>query len=106
MTTARSWRSECSRDSRPSSKCRTPMTRILGLSIAAAVGVGLVMLSHHPASAKTSCAMREDLAGNPGIAWADLRAACDAEQKAYEQQDPVGYHWFTNAGNGFTGFPY
>jgi hypothetical protein len=40
------------------------------------------------------------------VRWADLRAACDDEQAAYKQKDPVGYNWFINAGNGFTGFPY
>lgn len=109
MTIAHSLRREWHRDFRPSSMgCspQTPMARICGLLTAAGFGAALVMLTVQPASAKTACAMREDLAGNPGVTWADLRAACEDEQKAYEQQDPVGYHWFTNAGNGFTGFPY
>lgn len=50
--------------------------------------------------------MRADLAGNPDLSWADLRAACYAEQQSYKEKNPVGYHWFINAGNGFSGFPY
>ncbi|MEI9806063.1 MAG: hypothetical protein WDN48_18905 [Pseudolabrys sp.] len=56
--------------------------------------------------AQMTCAMRDNLAANPNLRWADLRAACDDAQAAYKQKDPVGYNWFINAGNGFTGFPY
>ena len=56
--------------------------------------------------AQTTCSMRADLASNPGARWADLRAACEADQAAYKQKDPVGFNWFANAGNGFSGFPY
>ena len=42
----------------------------------------------------------------PRCALGDLRAACEADQTAYKQKDPVGFNWFANAGNGFSGFPY
>jgi mono/diheme cytochrome c family protein len=64
----------------------------------------MVLASH--AHAETACAMRADLAGNLGLSWADLRAACYAEQVSYKQKNSVGFHWFVNAGNGFTGVPY
>src|SRR3954451_21868538 len=50
--------------------------------------------------------MRTDLAANAGIDWKGLRAACEAEQAAYKQSNPVGFSWFANAANGFSGFPY
>jgi hypothetical protein len=50
--------------------------------------------------------MRGDLAANPGVSWPALRAACEADQTAYKQKDPVGFNWFVNAGNGFAGVPY
>ncbi|MFT7528742.1 MAG: hypothetical protein ACI9LY_003906 [Arenicella sp.] len=31
--------------------------------------------------------------------------ACDSEIEKYQQSDPVGYTWFTNAANGFAGTP-
>ena len=58
------------------------------------------------AQTTTSCAMREDLTGHPDVSWADLRAACRAEQQAYEKDNPVGFTWFANAANGFAGVPY
>jgi hypothetical protein len=56
--------------------------------------------------AQTICAMRADLASNSGARWADLRAACDSDQMSYKQRNPIGFNWFANAGNGFSGFPY
>jgi hypothetical protein len=58
------------------------------------------------ALAQATCSMRGDLASNANMHWEDLRAACDAEQAAFKQKDPVGFSWFANAANGFSGFPY
>jgi hypothetical protein len=46
------------------------------------------------------------LASKAGVRWTDLRAACEAEQAAYKRKDPLGFNWFINAGNGFSGFPH
>jgi hypothetical protein len=66
----------------------------------------IVSLTAGPSSAQTTCSVRSDLASNAGVRWADLRAACEADQAAYKQKDLVGFNWFINAGNGFSGFPY
>ena len=76
-----------------------------GIYVFAALGVLLIGLTARPSRAETTCSMRADLASNSGVSWADLRAACEADQTAYKKKDPVGYNWFINAGNGFSGFP-
>lgn len=73
--------------------------------LAAAVAA-LAALLPVRASAQAGCGMRADLAANPGVAWTALRAACQAEQDAFWQNDPRGAGWFANAANGFSGFPY
>jgi hypothetical protein len=35
-----------------------------------------------------------------------VRAACEADRVVYAQKNSVGFNWFINAGNGFSGFPY
>jgi hypothetical protein len=68
--------------------------------------IAMVIVTAGQARAQTICSMRADLASNSGARWADLRAACEAEQVSYKQKDPIGFNWFVNAGNGFSGFPY
>jgi processive rubber oxygenase RoxA-like protein len=72
----------------------------------ALIGVSALIVSMEPVGAQTKCAMRGDLAANSNVQWSALRAACEADQAAYKQKDPVGFDWFANAGNGFTGVPY
>lgn len=61
------------------------------------------------ALASVACATKDNLSksmeGNPELKWSQLYAACEAEIKAYQQSDPVGYSWFSNAANGFSGTP-
>jgi len=70
------------------------------------LGLAMVILTAGQSGAQTTCAMRDNLASNHGVDWKDLRAACEAEQAAYKQKSPVGFTWFANAANGFSGFPY
>ena len=74
----------------------------LGVILAAAA----LTLAGGGAGAVTRCADRGDLAAHPGADWAEIRAACEAEQQGYIAGDPMGFDWFANAGNGFAGFPY
>lgn len=70
------------------------------------LGLTAVLLTGGQGSTQVSCAMRGDLASNPGVAWKDLREACEEEQAAYKRKHPAGFSWFANAANGFTGIPY
>jgi hypothetical protein len=72
-------------------------------------GDQLVGLPHeHPFKSRASELRhaRADLAANPDVGWLALRAACEGDQLAYKKKDPLGFNWFVNAGNGFTGVPY
>src|ERR1700683_1021851 len=80
--------------------------RYSGTVLPVMLGLAAVLLTAASSGAQTTCAMRADLTSNQGVSWADLRAACEADQAAYKQKNPVGFSWFINAGNGFTGVPY
>jgi hypothetical protein len=80
--------------------------RYFSAALLVMLGLAAVFLTAGPSSAQTKCAMRADLASNQGVSWADLRAACEADQAAYKQKNPVGFNWFINAANGFSGVPY
>src|SRR3954452_9297182 len=58
----------------------------------ALAGAALALTPCH-AWAQATCSMRGDLASNANVHWEDLRAACDAEQTAFKQKDPVGFSW-------------
>ena len=77
----------------------------LGCVLALGLGAAALLLPVR-SWAQATCGMRADLSANPGIGWPALRAACQAEQDAYWQNDPRGAGWFANAANGFSGFPY
>ena len=69
----------------------------------------LTLHSYAANSAPVTCDVRKDLSSNlqktPGLKWKQVREACREEIIAYQQSDPVGYTWFTNAANGFVGTP-
>jgi hypothetical protein len=74
--------------------------------LAVICGIAAIGLTLGSAQAQTLCSMRGNLASNAGVAWTDLRTACEADQASYKNDHRVGFNWFVNAGNGFTGFPY
>lgn len=70
------------------------------------LGVAMLSTTAQSSKAQVTCSMRADLASNASARWADVRAACEADRTAYKHKNPVGFNWFINAGNGFSGFPY
>jgi hypothetical protein len=76
------------------------------LLLAVVVALSALAWGVGPGNAQTSCAVRGDLAGNSGVDWPSIRTVCEAEQTAYKQKEPIGFSWFANAGNGFSGIPY
>lgn len=53
-----------------------------------------------------TCSMRNDLVSHRDLTWPVLRKACLQEQHRYIESHQQGYSWFSNAANGFSGFPF
>jgi predicted Fe-S protein YdhL (DUF1289 family) len=56
-----------------------------------------------------TCALRSSLAhaleSNPALEWPTLQSACEKEIQTVIKNNPLGFSWFANAGNGFRGTP-
>lgn len=95
-----------SRRSRAQRRCASGAGAMHWSSRALWIVAATLLLAGEAWAQTTTCAMRDDLAAHANLGWPALRSACEAEQADYKQKNPVGFNWFANAGNGFTGFPY
>lgn len=82
---------------------------IIGVQYKSFIAPRSVIASEFPTTYARQCALRSSLADAvaniPRLEWSDIRSACNQEISAAKARDPVGFSWFVNAGNGFSGAP-